>query len=410
MRKVLPNLKIPNTVPVKPGGLAAQLEKTGRLPPVTVLVTPLDPSIKPFELGGTTGFLTYNYSSSLLIPVDTFSFSLAAPDDPRPFNRIIREGDIMTVFANDRAIFSGIIDSTEVEVEATFGEKISVSGRDLIGQLEDHSVVDIDSAPIYFQSTSVQQIVGKLSQNTRIPGVRYQDVPSSQSIKFSAEPMETKLTALQRFLEPLNLLFWSDPLGRLVIGRPNMRQAPKGTFSLLKEKRFSNVQDMKVVRSAATIPNLVLPIWSGTEEVQNRLKSQGFPNNSAGPSRLFKLGHRVPRAVVVSLPDANTPQGASDINFLQAAGSNLLQAHAKREVARANQKEMIVQVNVASHYNESAEPFVADTTYRIQFDRGDVDEVMYCFQVDYSLSEDGGQQTSLYFCRLGSIVSDIRIP
>jgi prophage tail gpP-like protein len=406
--KVLPKLDNVSFSEVAKGGIQKQLEKTGRLPPVTILISPLDQNIKPFTINR---FLSYQFQSSILIPVDTFNFTFVAPDDERPLNKIIKEGDLVSLFANGEALATGIIDTTEIETEANFGEKISITGRDLMGQLEDHSVVDLDSSPIYANAYGVQQVINKLIANTRIPNALFQDVPTSKNIKFMGEPMESKLTALQRFLEPLNILAWMDPFGKIKIGKPNMKQRPKANFICSKSKRQSNITDIRVLRAAAGVPNIVIPIWSGTESVQDKIgKSQAFYNSAKGPARLLKLNHRLPRTVVVSNPDATTPQGLADVNFIEAAGSNLLQAYAKREVARLNQKEVIVQVNVPSHYNESGEPFSVDTTYKIEYDRGDIDEVMYLYQVDYKLSEDSGQQTDLYFCRLGTIVADIRIP
>ena len=69
-----------------------------------------------------------------------------------------------------------------------------------------------------------------------------------------------------------------------------------------------------------------------------------------------------------------------------------------------------MQVMVAGHYNDKAEPYVVDTVYDVYFDRAGVSERMYLFQVDYEMDESGGQRSALYFCRLGTIVSDVRAP
>lgn len=408
-RKVVPKLDNAVVVPVAKGGFAEQVSATGRFPPVTLLITPLNPNIKPFTINR---FLTYQFTQSMLIPVNTFSFTFAAPDDPRSIKQIVNEGDLVTLFANNVAMATGIIDQIAIETDAQFGETISLNGRDLMGQLEDHSMVSQDSEPIFFAKAPIESVIGKIIENTRIPGLIKQNAPS-QAISFAGEPSESKLSALQRFLEPLNCLAWCDGVGKIRIGRPNMSQAESGRFFVSKSRRQSNCTDIKAIYSAATISNYIIPIWAGQEVVADRVaKEQGIRNAARGPSFLYQRGHRQIKTVVASLPEGTSPQDIAQLNFLQAAQSSkatLLQAYAKREFARQNQKELIVQVAIPSHYNANSVPYMVDTVYRIEYDRADIDEKMYCFQADYSIQESGGQVTNLYFCRLGTIVSDINV-
>lgn len=384
------------------GGIQKTLEKTGRLPPVALLITPLDGSKSVFL----DRFLTYKFKSSILIPVDTFEFTIAYPDDV-PFYERVKDGDIVTLTANDFPLATGIIDIPDIETDNQFGERVAIIGRDLMSQFEDQSAVSAQDEPIWSGSYTVGQAVSKLLENTRIRGYRLQDAPSGAYL-FATQPGESKLSALQRFLEPLNCLSWMDPGGKVVIGRPNMAQKPKGNLYLVRSERRANVMSMKSIRNATSIANIVLPIWSGQESVQERVaKEQRLYNAASGPSRLRKLGHRVPKTVVVSTPQATSPQDLSGINDIIVGGANLLQAHAKREIARENHKELIVQAVVPGHYNEMGEPYSVDTVYHIRHDRGSVDENMYLFDVEYMAGEEG-IKTVLTFCRLGTIVSDVR--
>jgi hypothetical protein len=65
---------------------------------------------------------------------------------------------------------------------------------------------------------------------------------------------------------------------------------------------------------------------------------------------------------------------------------------------------------VPGHFNELGEPYQPDTMYFIDYDRGSLKRVMYCYSVSYSMDENGGQLSTLTFCRPGSIVSDIKAP
>ena len=76
-------------------------------------------------------------------------------------------------------------------------------------------------------------------------------------------------------------------------------------------------------------------------------------------------------------------------------------------MARQNQKEIIVQAVVPGHLNEKGEPYVIDTIYHIEYDRGGISKPMYLFQTEYVMDESSGQRTNLFFCNLGTIVSDV---
>lgn len=385
------------------GGIQKILAEKGRLPPVTMIITPIEKNRPVITL---FNFIGYTFDSSMMIPVDTFSFNFANPDSDKSFYEEVKEGDIVSLYANDFPIACGIIDTVEIDTETESGERVTVTGRDLLSQFEDQDVVSIYDAPIYGNVVSIQDVFLKFAANTRIQdkGLLLKNVPSSPTGLLATTPGESKLTALQRFLEGLNCLFWLNGNGTLNIGKPNFSQGSKGVLKLNKKSRDSNVTSMKVVYSAANIPTSMLPIWTGQEEVQNRIANQRIENKAFGPTRLRASGHRVPKAMVVSHPGANNPQALSDLNILNQS-KNLLQAMADRELARQNYKERIVQVVVPSHYNEIGEPYVVDTIYKIEYDRGFVDSEMYLYQVQYSLSEGGGQKTTLYFCNKYTIVA-----
>jgi len=384
-------------------GLEKQLQKTGRMPPVTIIIKPLTggPSITVDR------FLSYTFSSSIIIPVDTFSFAFAAPDGP-PLTDAIQDGDIATLLANDIPICTGVIDVTETETDAEYGEKSTISGRDVMGQLEDQDAVSLTSKPIFAKSTSIQNGVKLICQDTKISRFDFRGVPSpSPAPLLASEPGESKLSVLQRFLEPYNVVPWTGPSGELIVGKPNMRQQKAGNLILSKSDRSSNILSARVRRSSTNIANIVAAIWSGQEQLGARISPQQIIYNSApGPTRLRKAGYLVPKAVVTSNVNATDPQGLSAINAVQAAGSQVIQAYAKREIARQNFGEIQFECVVPGHFNANGEPYMPDTVYNINYDRGSLFEDMYLYQVQYQLSLEQGQTTVLSFCRFGSIVAD----
>jgi hypothetical protein len=219
--------------------------------------------------------------------------------------------------------------------------------------------------------------------------------------------------------------FWMNGDGKLIIGKPNMYAVGtgrRGTLFLLRASRQANVLTMRSTRNSTSIPNMILPIWNGQETVQTRISPEQFLKNSTpGAARLLKLGHRTPKAVVVSTPQGNSPQDLSSINALtvgqqnagkqqnQLAGnSKLLQSYAKREMARANLRDLMIQACVPGHCNDLAEPFQVDSVYRVKYDIDDVNEDMFLYEVEYSLTENDGARTRLFLCRQTAIVSNVR--
>lgn len=401
-----PQVSIPGLGQLGFGGLQSTLEKTGQSPPVGILIK----SLATGQVLTIDRFLAYNFSSSILIPVDTFSFEIATPDGP-PLTNFIQDGDIAVLTANGVEISTGIIDVTETETDARFGEKSRISGRDVMGQLEDQDAVSLKSTQIFANSISIENGVKLICQDTKITQFEFRNVPTpSPPPLLSSDPSESKLAVLQRFMEPYNIVAWTGPGGKLIVGKPNMSQARKGNLVLSRQQRFSNVLQARVTRSSTSIANYMVAIWSGQETIVSRVPPQQVLENAApGPTRLRNNGYLVPKSIVFSNPNATDSQGLSGVNALTAGGSTVLQAYAKRELARQNTNEIIFQCIVQGHYNDQGEPYLTDTVYGINYDRGNLSEDMYLYQVDYQLS-DQGQFTVLTFCRFGSIVADIRAP
>lgn len=404
---IFPKNNLPSFSQIGGNALERQLETKGQMPPVSIIIKPL--------AGGDAitidRFLSYQFTSSIMIPVDTFSFSFAAPDGP-PLTDLIQDGDIVTLLANDIPICTGIIDVTETETDAEFGEKSTLSGRDTMGQLEDQDAVSITSKPIYANSISIENGVRRICQDTKITQFRFSNIPTpSPPPLLASEPGESKLSVLQRFMEPYNILAWTGPNGELIVGKPNMAQPKKGNIILSREDRASNVLSGRVRRNSTNIGNIVAAIWAGQETITSRIGPQQILYNSApGPTRLRKAGYLVPKAVVTSNINSTDPQGLSGINAVQAGGSQVIQAYAKREIARQNFNEIQFECVVPGHFNANGEPYQIDTVYNVNYDRGNLFEDMYLYSVQYQLSLEQGQTTVLGFCRFGSIVADNLAP
>lgn len=412
------------------GALIKYLQANGSLPKVTLSIFPIENLSQEIFLDR---FISYTFRSSILSPVDSFSAELFYSTTLNIKNkhtgkdevRRPRCGDIFVLRANNIPICSGIVDQLDMETDHRNGTKMTVQGRNLLGQWEDQDSISLDSTIVYASNVTISQVVSKLADNTRIVSSQTEyRFATTRGWLFATQPGESKLSSMQRYCEALDMWFWTKGDGSLIVGRPDMygiREGVKGQWFCSSGIRKSNVLAIRSTRNETQIPNSIIPIWNGQEKIIAQVPQAALLNNSAGPKRLRSYGHRVPRAVVISTPQGDAPQDLADINTLRVAAqnaakhkentagnSNLIQAYAKREMAKANLKELIVQVNIVGHYNSRAEPINTDQTYHIKYDDDGIDEDMYLYEIEYSMDEASGPQTKLYFCRQTAIVSDVR--
>ncbi len=390
----------------------AELQKTGRLPGVVLTITSsYNGSVYKFSSdpndGSSRGVISYNFDSNLLVPVDAFNVSLIPSGGDKIFDDAIREGDLVQITIDNVPISTGIIDQTEVEVDTDGGERIMISGRDLLGQIEQQDAISADSKPFYAASVSFQQILSFIKRDVVGPQPELRARISRNQL-FATEPGESKLAALQRACDAMNLLIWGGPDGHIIVGQPNFKQQPIGNLILNKnDPSRNNVLSMKATRESFTIPNFIVPIWASQGFVVDKMAAiSGVYNRVGRPSELYNNGRKLPKCIVINNPEGADAQALADVNRLVSLGQNTLQAMAKREIARANMKELLVQTVIPGHTNQNGDPYLVDQVYNIQFDRGNVNKPMYLFHVSYSLQENGTRTSTLWFCNLNTIVGD----
>lgn len=391
--------------------LGGQSTVNGRVKTASLTVIPLESSRKTFTI---ERFNSYSFSTNILIPVDTFSFSFR-PNVPQQgtsgsyYSEIIKEGDLVRLSIGNNSLATGYVDSVDIEADVDSGVRLTINGRDLMGFLEDNDSVNPESGILYTQNATFESTMRVLIENTRINGFERRNIDGEISSLFATLPGESRLASLQRFIDPANAVAWMDPNGRLIIGRPDFQSPSKGTYGIRQfgNNRTANVLGMRVVRSSSQIPGAILPIYSGTEGVQTLMGKLLMLNSAEGPSRLFKAGHKIYRTMVNSPPSANDPQSLSGLQRLLNTGSlaNAMQSLAALEFARANVNELKITCSVKGHLGDDDKPIVPDTCYDIVWDAMPLSKKMYLYGVDYVLSEDAGQVTNLQFCNVNTIVA-----
>ena len=390
-----------------------QLDRNGRLPRMKLEVKPLESSRKPFSMGG---FISYGFNSNILIPVDTFTATVRPPppkSERETWDRLIKGGDIVQLTINDTTIATGYVGSTDISTDES-GSRLTLHGRDMMGMMEDNDAVNPDATILWSNVADIGTVMEALLRNTRIRGYETVNMTDDR-VKglFASNPGESKLAALQRFLDPLNAVAWMAPDGTLRVGRPSFDAQSSGTIAMRagigpqQRGRGSNFLSMRTVRSEAELPNAVLSIWAGMESVQAAVSTGKLKQNSAeGPASLYRANHKIFRTIVTSAPDANdTKSGLTEVQRIISQGSNYLDSLAARELARENVRELIVTAVAYGHLNADGEPYAPDQIYHVIHDVAGLDKKMYLFGVEYALAEDGGCTTTLSFCNLNTIVA-----
>lgn len=372
---------------------------------------PIELDFKSFQVGGPSGsqslstFSSYDFDRNILVPADAFRFT--APGIDKATRKAIRSGDMVELFAvredgSKEQLATGFVDETDTHITPGNVEYL-LNGRDTMGALVDNAAVDAQNRVILVENIRIDDILLQLIQNTRIPAeILTQRIPNGQLL-FQTNPGETKINALQRYLEFTNCLVWSNPNGQIIIGKPDFTQDRSGKFVLNSSNPTgNNLLEARVKRNVNTvIRQIITQIQSATlvdaapYTVGNQDKDMLATKKGVGKSiyRVFTYGN-----------------GNDSVNTVTAIGNSsspfdIGHALSLREIAMDNMKILDVEAVVQGHLNENDEAFDVDQVYNVQIEDEDVLEDMYVYNVNYSLTMDKGLLTKLRLCRLGTIVA-----
>lgn len=349
-------------------------------------------------------FTSYQFDRNILTPASAFRFT--APGVDQDLRNAIRSGDMAELFVVDSKgkrtqIATGFIDETDTHITHSSLEYV-LSGRDTLGQLVDNAAVDSNNKLQNVQQITLDKILALMIANTRIPqGYQFQQIPNSQLL-FQTNAGETKINALQRYLDFCNCLVWSRPNGQVMIGKPNFAQKKAGQLRVKSASGSkSNVLEARVRRNLnQAIRKIVtqlqtLTLVNPTPSTVNNNLSELRSRSGVGRSVYSIFSYGAGEDAVNNITQVGNQKGApNDI------GSAL----SRREIARENMKTLDVEMVVEGHVNESGVPYNIDQLYEVQIDDEDVSQDLYVYHVSYELTIDHGILTRLNLCPKGTIV------
>ncbi len=198
-------------------------------------------------------FLSYQISSDLYTPADAFHLELANPETE------IKTGLICELYINNQRELTGIIDKVSRKVDSG-GVSLSVEGRDLMGLLVDSyceswktvtgytikalaemllaKVPFINRKEVVYQNNVVGQLKGKKRKSGSSGLLAGSD--TAQKIS-QIEPGMTIFDVLKNYSLSRGMLFYCEPDGTLVFGRPMAKGVPEYTLQILKSGAGNNV-------------------------------------------------------------------------------------------------------------------------------------------------------------------------
>lgn len=212
----------------------------------------------------------YTIENDMLTPADAFNMKLA-PATRGVYDLVPPDSEVEVRIESTR-VLSGFIDERATEITRA-GTSLTISGRDRAGRMVDESAT-LQVFPVLDLQTLMSQLArptfpdGAVLSNAENrdlvrgrrsgkaePGVEPIFSKRSKAPK-KVEPGQTRWDVGQEFLEPANILAWSQADGRaIVVGLPNYSQGTQFRFFLAGENSLrvgeSNVLSASVTESVA---------------------------------------------------------------------------------------------------------------------------------------------------------------
>jgi prophage tail gpP-like protein len=201
-------------------------------------------------------FISYQIDVDLYIPANAFRLELANPETS------IKSGLICELFVNGRKELTGIIDKVHRKVGKR-GVSLAVEGRDYMGLL-----VDFHCEPPFCTVTNMKLEALALKLLAKVPFINRKEIIYQQNIagklkskKKSTstvlpdpaqkigqiEPGQTIFEVLKMYALSRGLLFYCQPDGTLVFGRPMTKGEPEFMLQMLKSGEGNNVIESDVI-------------------------------------------------------------------------------------------------------------------------------------------------------------------
>ena len=357
------------------------------------------------QISSVRTFTSYNFDRNILVPASAFRFT--APGVDQALRMSIRSCDTMTIWAvapdgTKQPIGTGIIDETDTHITPNSVEYL-LTGRDMLGQLVDNSAIDASNKIIVIENASVKTILTSLIAGTRIPpGFFLQQTPNGKFL-FQTNPGETKINALQRYMEFTNCVVWTNPQGQIILGKPDFTQNSSGTLKISSTDPSSN--NCLEGRVRRNVNHAIRQIVTQLQAL-NLVNPSPYTMKNNDPDMQAVASAQGGRSVYRTFTYGDGNDAVNQLKFVGTQGGSpgaIGSQLSARELARENMAIIDVEIAVRGHMNENGFAYNIDQIYNVQIEDEDLDEDMYVYACGYDLTVEHGMLTHLRLCRLGTI-------
>lgn len=350
-------------------------------------------------------FTSYNFDRNILVPASAFRFT--APGVDKALRLAIRSCDMATIWAvapdgSKQPIGTGIIDETDTHITPTSVEYL-LTGRDMLGQMVDNTAIDASNKIIVIENATVQTILTSLIANTRIPPRFYLQQTPNGKFLFQTNPGETKINALQRYMEFTNCVVWTNPQGQIVLGKPDFTQNSSGTLKIYSsDPSNNNCLEGRVRRNTNhAIRQIVTQL-----QALNLVNPTPYTMKNNDPDMVKVAGALGGRSVYQTFTYGEGNDAVNQLKFVGTQGGSpgaIGSQMSARMLARENMSILDIEVVVRGHMNENGFAYNIDQVYNVQIEDENVSEDMYVYGCSYELTIEHGMLTRLHLCRIGTI-------
>lgn len=205
-------------------------------------------------------FLSYHITADMYEPADAFHLELANPKTD------INPGHLCELFVNGQKELTGLIDQVRRIVNKR-GTSLYVEGRDLMGLLIDSYVEPpffniqnmklktlaerlLEKVP-FIQRKSIRyqdNVVGRLKGKKKTSSSGYVSGLDTQQKIGQIEAGMTIFEVLKNYSLSRGMLFYCEPDGTLVFGRPLVKGTPEYKLQMIESGTGNNVEESEVMQ------------------------------------------------------------------------------------------------------------------------------------------------------------------
>lgn len=397
---------------------------------------------------------SYRFSTNWLTPTDGFQFTIGDPDLPQGLSGKIREGMKVTLVVGGRPTCTGYIDEWSIHPSRESGTQLTLSGRDVLGDVVDSGV---DPVLRFTEQQTLEHVVKAVfgsfgftkfdvdntANRDLIAGNQYGFKVNKTHVtkrgrvtKSSGKPLSSYLLhrckpypheGAYEFCERLAKLYGLHISAAadgetIILGQPEFDQPARFTLTRRRGSlggAANDILDGSVSKSRVNQPSIIIADGvGGNGEVGkgrylvamvNELIAHDTSGNIIPSVQVLVDDVKRRGGYVIGVRDLDGFVSPAALNpyprcrplYLhddESKDIEQLKNFVKREMATRQQQALQVHYEVAGH-TQNGQTWAVDTIVNVDDDPGELHEDMWIMGVEFTKSRSAGTRTTLTLIR-----------